>query len=73
MLLCSGAGRQFAGCHQVEDGTNAVAKGFWPVILIIAVVIVWVVAKVVFYMRQSEQQWQEVDKTRLREWEDDEE
>jgi len=47
------------------------AKGFWPVILIVAVIIVWVVAKVVFYMRRSEQQWQDVDKTRLREWEDD--
>ena len=49
------------------------SEGFWPIILIIAVVIAWVLSKVFFYMRKSEEQWQSVDKTKLREWEDDEE
>jgi hypothetical protein len=40
--------------------------------VIIAAVVVYVLAKVVFYMRKSRQQWDEVDKTKLREWRDDE-
>jgi hypothetical protein len=66
-----GAGK-LAGCERVGGTSNVVAKGFWPVILIIAVVTVWVVAKVIFYMRRSEQQWQDVDKSKLKKWEDDE-
>ena len=44
---------------------------YWPVILIAVVVIVYVIAKVVFYIRKSEQQWQQVDKTKLKEWEEE--
>ena len=40
-------------------------------LLFIAVIIVYTIAKVVGYMRKSEQQWQQVDKSKLREWEDD--
>jgi len=40
-------------------------------LLFIAVVIVYTIVKVVGYMRKSEQQWQQVDKSKLREWEDD--
>lgn len=47
-------------------------EGAWPVILIVAAVIVYVVAQVVFYVRKSRQQWREVDKSKLRKWEDDE-
>jgi hypothetical protein len=36
------------------------------------VVAIYVIAKVVYYARKSEQQWQQVDKSRLREWNDDE-
>lgn len=46
--------------------------GFWPVVIIILLVIAWVVSKVRFYMRKSEQQWQQVDKSKLRVWEEDE-
>lgn len=46
-------------------------NGLIPIIALIAVVIIYVIAKVVFYMRKSEQQWQQVDKSKLREWEDD--
>ena len=47
------------------------SRGFWPVIVIVAAIIVWVVAKVVINMKKSEQQWREVDKTKLKVWEDE--
>lgn len=46
-------------------------EGLWPLLLIVAVVIVYVVAKVFFYMRKSAQQWREVDRSKLRKWEDE--
>jgi len=46
--------------------------GSWPVIFIAVAVVVYVVAQVVFYMRKSRQQWRDVDKSKLRKWEDDE-
>lgn len=48
------------------------SEGFWPVLLIIALVLAWVLSKVIFYMRRSEMQWQNVDKSKLKEWDDDE-
>ena len=47
-------------------------EGLWPVLGIIAAVIVYVIAKVVQNIRKSEQQWQQVDKSKLREWDDEE-
>ena len=46
-------------------------EGLLPVLLIIAAVIAWVIAKVIVNARKSEQQWEEVDKSKLREWEDE--
>ena len=46
-------------------------EGLLPVFLIIAFVVLYVVAKVIGYMRKSEQQWEQVDKSKLREWKDD--
>lgn len=48
-------------------------EGLWPVLAILAVVIIYTIAKVVENMRKSERQWREVDKSKLRRWEDDEE
>ncbi len=45
--------------------------GLWPIIILIAIVIGWVFSKVRYYMRKSEEQWREVDKTKLREWDDE--
>lgn len=45
--------------------------GLWPIVVLIIAVIVYVIAKVVFYVRKSAQQWQQVDKSKLREWDDD--
>jgi len=41
------------------------------ILIMIAVVIIYVLAKVKAYSRKSEQQWREVDKSKLREWQDE--
>lgn len=46
-------------------------EGLWPVLIIIAVVIIYTIAKVIQHVRKSEEQWREVDKSKLRKWEDD--
>ena len=47
-------------------------KGLIFLLVMIAVIIVYTIAKVVRYVRLSEQQWKEVDKSKLKEWNDDE-
>jgi hypothetical protein len=44
---------------------------FWIAILVLAGFALYVVAKVVGYMHQSERQWQQVDKSKLKSEEDD--
>jgi hypothetical protein len=46
-------------------------EGLLWILVIIAAVIVYTIAKVVEHMRRSEEQWREVDKSKLREWDDD--
>lgn len=46
--------------------------GLLPILLLIAFVIIYVIAKVMENVRKSAQQWQQVDKSKLKEWEDDE-
>jgi hypothetical protein len=46
-------------------------EGLLPIIVFIVVVIIYTIAKVIEYSRQSDRQWREVDKSKLREWEDD--
>ena len=46
-------------------------QGLLPILIVIVVIIVYVVAKVVAYMRISDEQWKQVDKSKLRAWEDD--
>ncbi len=46
-------------------------EGLLPILVLIAVVIIYTIAKVIDYSRQSDQQWRDVDKSKLREWEDD--
>ena len=48
-------------------------EGLWPVLVIIVVVIIYTIAKVLQHMRKSEEQWRQVDKSKLREWDDDDE
>ena len=42
----------------------------WIIIFIVAV-IVYTIGKVIQHNRRSEEQWREVDKSKLREWDDD--
>ena len=45
--------------------------GLLPILVLIGVVIVYTIANVVQSVRRSEQQWRQVDKSKLREWHDD--
>ena len=56
----------------VDSGLH-MSEGFWPVAFIIAGVVVWVLAKVVANARKSERQWREVDQSKLKEWQDEDE
>jgi len=40
-------------------------------LVMIALIIVYTIAKVLQYMRLSDKQWKEVDKSKLREWDDE--
>ena len=46
--------------------------GLWILIAFIAAVVVYTIEKVLRYMRLSDTQWQQVDKSKLKEWDDDE-
>ena len=46
-------------------------EGLWPILIFIALVIIYTIAKVIDYIRKSEQQWRQVDKSKLREWDED--
>lgn len=48
------------------------ADQIWIAALLLAVFVLYVAAKVLGYMRKSDRDWREVDKTKLKEWEDDE-
>lgn len=48
------------------------SAGFWPVVIIVLFVIVWVLSKVLFYARKSDEQWQRVDKSKLKVWDEEE-
>ena len=46
-------------------------KGLVFLLVMIAVIIVYTIAKVIGYNRLSKQQWEQVDKSKLKEWDDD--
>ena len=46
--------------------------GLFPILLLIAGVLIYVIAKVLENVRKSAQQWEQVDKSKLKEWDDDE-
>ena len=46
-------------------------RGLLVLLVLIAVFIVYTIARVVNLNRLSQQQWEEVDKSKLKEWEDD--
>ena len=52
-------------------GRRAMPKGLVFLLVMIAVIIVYTIAKVVSYNRLSQKQWEQVDKSKLKEWDDD--
>ncbi|MDJ0748272.1 MAG: hypothetical protein QNJ11_02250 [Woeseiaceae bacterium] len=46
-------------------------KSLILILIMIAAIIVYTIAKVINYNRLSEQQWKEVDKSKLKEWDDE--
>ena len=46
-------------------------EGLLFLLIMIAAIVVYTIAKVLQYMRLSDKQWDEVDKSKLREWEDE--
>ena len=46
-------------------------EGLLPLLLIIAGIVLYTVVKVIQNVRKSEQQWEQVDKSKLKEWEDE--
>lgn len=48
-------------------------NGLIFLLIMIALIIVYTIAKVLQYMRLSEEQWEQVDKSKLKEWDDEEE
>ena len=51
--------------------TSSLSTGLILALALLAIVIAWVIAKVVYYARLSEKQWQKVDKSKLKRWEDE--
>ena len=48
-----------------------VPDGLTFLLVMIAFIIVYTLVRVVQYVRLSDKQWQQVDKSKLKEWEDD--
>ena len=46
-------------------------SGLILLLIMIALIVIYTIAKVLQYMRLSDKQWREVDKSKLKEWEDD--
>jgi len=46
-------------------------EGLTFLLIFIAIVVVYTIAKVISYMRQSERQWKQVDKSKLKVWDDE--
>jgi hypothetical protein len=48
-----------------------VPDGLLPALLIVFAVAAWVISKVLHYSRKSEAQWRQVDQSKLRHWDDE--
>ena len=45
---------------------------FWIAVLLVVAILIYALANVIRNMRQSEKDWQQVDKTKLKKWDVDE-
>ena len=46
-------------------------EGLLPVLIVILFIILYAAAKIVANIRKSREQWEQVDKSKLRKWDDD--
>ena len=46
--------------------------GLLPILLLVAGVVIYAIAKVRENVRKSAEQWEQVDKSKLKEWDDEE-
>ncbi|MGB5332495.1 MAG: hypothetical protein WBM80_09765 [Woeseiaceae bacterium] len=46
--------------------------GLGFLLVMIALIVIYTIAKVLQYVRLSKKQWEEVDKSKLKEWDDEE-
>jgi hypothetical protein len=53
-------------------GQSPMPKGLILLLIMIAVIIVYTIAKVIDLSRLSEKQWKQADKSKIKEWDDDE-
>ena len=52
---------------------SAMPGGLIFLLVMIALIVIYTIAKVLEYMRLSDKQWREADKSKLKQWEDDDE
>ena len=55
----------------IRSQETKLPEGLLPILLIILFVIIYVIARVYQYSRRSDQQWREVDRSKLRQWNDE--
>jgi len=55
-----------------SPGQYPMPKGLIILLVMIVVVIVYTIARVINLNRLSEQQWEQADKSKIKEWDDDE-
>lgn len=46
-------------------------EGLLPVLVLIVFVVIYTIAKVVVNLKKSKDQWQQVDKSKLKQWDDE--
>lgn len=46
-------------------------NSFWIAVLIVVIVVIYVIAKVFENIKKSEEQWKQVDKSKLKTWDDE--
>jgi hypothetical protein len=54
------------------DRNRSMPDGLLPILILIAFVFIYVIAKVMENVRKSAKQWEQVDKSKLKEWDDEE-
>ena len=64
---------QLVDYHGDAERDSAMPGGLIFLLIMIALIVIYTIAKVLQYMRLSDEQWREADKSKLRQWDDDDE